>query len=282
MKPLMIAVIGGALAFGAGLQSSRAEFLAAEYFPLGCTGPKYYRVSEQEGGGPWRDALLRAEFHGPVNQIWELRLYIDGNYDKSVDYSSDPEGLWRHRDRFVQLLDQDLYELYEPPLLLLPAQMDEGMIHTASTSKHGQWYNGSDWIQWTGSCERRITVVGVETVTVPAGALEALRIDFVEDSEATSSDGAWSREDHLTGTEWYVNGLGLVRLEQDWADAVSAGGDPQGSSTGHTSVAMIGVPEPSVITLLIAGAICLAGGAWRRSGAMAGGAPARSPALRVR
>ena len=221
--------------------------------------------------------MLRTEFAGQqmINgrPTWELRLYMDNQYHKSLNYDSSAEGIRLHRDRLAQWPDQDLYEVYDPPLLFLPGQMQEGAVYTDSTSNGGQWFNGSEWVDWIGSCNRQMEVVGLETITVPAGTFEALRVNFVQDSDAMSWEESWDRLEHLEGTWWFAEGLGPVKFEQDWFDTDYLGNEVVLSSTGHTSMEMLGdsdpiaVPEPAAFLLGLFGAALMMGFALSRRGA---------------
>jgi len=56
---------------------------------------------------------------------------------------------------------------------------------------------------------RSCTVSGVESVTVPAGTFDAIR---VECSDSTDDPAAYAGT-ITTGTYWYAKGVGLVRQE---------------------------------------------------------------------
>lgn len=68
------------------------------------------------------------------------------------------------------------------------------------------------------------TVVGAETVTVPAGEFEAMRVETAGNVSAVTTVGGVSvppTEFPLNFVSWYVEGVGLVR--QEWTDLMGAG-----------------------------------------------------------
>lgn len=70
------------------------------------------------------------------------------------------------------------------------------------------------------------TVVGPETITVPAGTFEAMRVETTGNVSSVTSVGGVSvppMELPMSFVSWYAEGVGLVR--QDWSDLFGAGGE---------------------------------------------------------
>ncbi len=68
------------------------------------------------------------------------------------------------------------------------------------------------------------TVIGPETITVPAGEFEAMRVETAGNVSAVTTVGGVSvppTEFPLTFVSWYAEGVGLVR--QEWTDLMGAG-----------------------------------------------------------
>jgi hypothetical protein len=73
------------------------------------------------------------------------------------------------------------------------------------------------------------TAVGTETVTVPAGTFEALRVDGTENITMSGVMGMEPVNIGVNSTYWYAEGVGMVRY------AVSSEGtDSGGQLTGYT------------------------------------------------
>jgi hypothetical protein len=70
------------------------------------------------------------------------------------------------------------------------------------------------------------TVVGPETITVPAGTFDALRVETTGNVSSVTSVGGVSvppMELAMSFVSWYAEGIGLVR--QDWSDLFGTGGE---------------------------------------------------------
>jgi hypothetical protein len=81
---------------------------------------------------------------------------------------------------------------------------------------------GAD-VDMTSTTDETLTVVGMETVNVPAGTFEALRVDS---TSVSTFGGMMAGIPSMTtnSTYWYVEGVGIVRYVQRSAD-YSGGGD---------------------------------------------------------
>ena len=95
----------------------------------------------------------------------------------------------------------------------LPATVDPGDTWSQSLTLEGtQTINGTAFPasnQMTSDCK----AIGVESVTVEAGTFDALRVECqtTMDLSLTMGDVPIQNTLNLTGTNWYVEGVGLVK-----------------------------------------------------------------------
>lgn len=74
------------------------------------------------------------------------------------------------------------------------------------------------------------TAVGMETITVPAGTFEALRVDGTENLSMAGFMGSEPVNVTVSATYWYAKGVGVVR----YASSASAGSNSGGELTSYT------------------------------------------------
>jgi hypothetical protein len=156
---------------------------SADYFPLRVGDSWTYRNTE-EGGYTLK--VLSEEPHegGTVRFIVELLsgVKVDKTYSKAKGW------VLFHAQVYPE--HEGLQATYDPPKQLLPNPLVVGQ----------KWeWSGKDPTQLEHRESNR--VVGVETVTVPAGKFRAMKVV----SEITGASA------QLTRTSWYAEGVGLVK-----------------------------------------------------------------------
>ena len=158
--------------------------------------------------------------HGVQATPLEMTSTFPGDVGSSRTYSLDPGGLHQHREDF-DLTSAD-FETYPAPVDLAPAQISVGQTYPFVFNYSGQ--SPADNDTWSGATNGSIQVIGFETINVPAGTFNALRVDF---------DTAWSETGVVGGvgyagngavdeTWWLVNGLGIVRQDTIRTDSYAA------------------------------------------------------------
>jgi DUF3108-like len=157
--------------------------LGADYFPLRVGDSWTYRNTE-EGGYTLK--VLSEEPHegGTVRFVVELLsgVKVDNTYSKANSW------VLFHAETYPE--HEGLQATYDPPKQLLPNPLVVGQ----------KW-------EWTGKDPTQVEhresnrVVGVETVTVPAGKFRAMKVV----SEITGASAP------LIRTSWYADGVGLVK-----------------------------------------------------------------------
>jgi hypothetical protein len=155
----------------------------ADYYPLRVGDSWTYRNTE-EGGFTLK--VLSEEPHegGPARYVVELLsgVKIHNIYSKANGW------VLFHGESYPE--HEGLQATYDPPKQFLPNPPAVGQ----------KW-------EWTGKDPTQVEhhekhrVVGVETVTVPAGKFRAIKVE----SEITGASVP------LTRTSWYADGVGLVK-----------------------------------------------------------------------
>jgi len=160
--------------------------------------------------------------------------------------SNNENGLRTHRV-FVPGFDGG-EEIYAPPLLALEEEFDAGSDFAES---------GSLTLTLTGTgtfpatYQNEVTVTDLESVSVPAGTFDALRVDTVLVIDVDVS--GTSVEISSSGSEWFVSGIGVVK----------ASGEVDGEPF-LTELVATNVPEPSAWMLQTAALLSVAfAGRWR-------------------
>jgi hypothetical protein len=156
---------------------------AADYFPLRVGDSWTYRNTE-EGGYTLK--VLSEEPHegGTVRFVVEMLsgVKVNNTYSKANGW------VLFHGETYPE--HEGLQATYDPPKQLLPNPLVVGQ----------KWeWTGKDPTQMEHHESHR--VVGVETVTVPAGKFRAMKVV----SEITGASAP------LIRTSWYAEGVGLVK-----------------------------------------------------------------------
>ena len=173
----------GQSAFAAKAKSKPQPQSAADYFPLRVGDMWTYRNSEA-GGYTWK--VLSEEPHegGTVRYVVE---FLSGVRINNL-FSKENGWVLFHAESYPE--HEGLQATYDPPKQYLPNPLVVGQ----------KWeWSGKDPTQVERHEANR--VVGVETVTVPAGKFRAMKI-----VTAISNGGT-----PMTRTSWYADGVGLVK-----------------------------------------------------------------------
>jgi hypothetical protein len=173
----------GQPAFAAKPKSKAQTQSAADYFPLRVGDTWTYRNSEA-GGYTWK--VLSEEPHegGTVRYVVE---FLSGVRINNI-FSKENGWVLFHAESYPE--HEGLQATYDPPKQYLPNPLVVGQ----------KW-------EWRGKDPTQVEhhessqVVGVETVTVPAGKFRAMKV-----MTGISSAGA-----PMTRTSWYADGVGLVK-----------------------------------------------------------------------
>jgi len=173
----------GQSAFAAKPKPKPKPQATADYFPLRVGDTWTYRNSEA-GGYTWK--VLSEEPHegGTIRYIVEFLSAVKIN---NV-FSKENGWVLFHAESYPE--HEGLQATYDPPRQYLPNPLTVGQ----------KWeWSGKDPTQ----VERHETsrVVGVETVTVPAGKFRAMKV--VTETRNGSA--------LMTRTSWYADGVGLVK-----------------------------------------------------------------------
>lgn len=97
--------------------------------------------------------------------------------------------------------------------LFLPATATIGQTFASTFSRTTRTaFSGDDFMETTTEIERETTVVGIESVIVPAGTFEALVIEQIERRE-TPIFGSVTMTDIERTRQWLVRDVGLVKVE---------------------------------------------------------------------
>jgi hypothetical protein len=155
----------------------------ADYFPLRVGDSWTYRNTE-EGGYTLKVLSEEPQEGGTVRYVVELlsAVKIHNVYSKANGW------VLFHAESYPE--HEGLQATYDPPKQLLPNPLVPGQ----------KW-------EWTGKDPTQVEhhessrVVGLETITVPAGKFRAMKVV----SEITGASVP------LTRTSWYADGVGLVK-----------------------------------------------------------------------
>lgn len=155
----------------------------ADYFPLRVGDSWTYRNTE-EGGYTWKVLSEEPPEGGPVRYVVEVRsgVIIQNVFSKTDGW------ILFHAESYPE--HEGLKATYEPPKQYLPNPLVAGQ----------KW-------EWTGKDPTQVEhhessrVVGFENITVPAGKFRAMKVVSEVSSGATP----------LTRTNWYADGVGLVK-----------------------------------------------------------------------
>ena len=157
----------------------------ADYFPLRVGDTWTYRNTES-GGYTWK--VLNEEPHAGEAVRYVVELFSGVKILKT--FSKANGWVLFHGDNYME--HEGLQATYDPPKQYLPNPLVVGQ----------KW-------EWSGQDPTQVEhreasrVVGVETVTVPAGKFRAMKV-----ISEVSNGGPL-----MTKTSWYADGVGLVKTE---------------------------------------------------------------------
>ncbi len=96
------------------------------------------------------------------------------------------------------------YEIYTEPITNAPVEMSIGQTHQDFAEYIGYWNDIQDW---TGNETTTLTLLGVETITVPAGTFEALKFTYT--NYWFDDEGGWYGTD--SAVNWLAEGIGIIK-----------------------------------------------------------------------
>ncbi|MCC5839729.1 MAG: hypothetical protein JJT96_06345 [Opitutales bacterium] len=97
--------------------------------------------------------------------------------------------------------------------LFLPASATVGQTFTSTFNRTTRTaFSGDDFMETTTEIKREITVIGIESVTVPAGTFEALVIEQLERQE-TPLFGSITMTNVERTRQWLAEDVGFVKVE---------------------------------------------------------------------
>lgn len=170
-------------------------------------------TTESSGGGSFEGDAVEVLENSYLNDVTrEFRFYVSATGD----------GVFYHGNDYA--LGQDTGKtVYDPPRLQLPDQLGIGESETG-TSQQEVYANGQ--LTGDGGAETAIvdtvTLVGTESVTVPAGTFDAVKVST--SSRVTvyiavnGGFGIVVSDTTTTRDAWYARGIGLVRAYEPDAD----------------------------------------------------------------
>jgi len=184
-----------------------AEFLAVDYAPIPPGATWIFQINGST-------TLIRTVLPEPVVvrgvPTWVLDD-VDGlDFTGSQYVTNDAAGARVHKGFWPDPSGPDLTAVYDPPMIYLGAQVAAGEVINSSgdVALTFEGY-GTFTFDYTASTH----VIGVETVVVPAGTFEALRIDTSFTYSGTIY-GEFISETTLE-TDWLAFGIGTVKAIVD-------------------------------------------------------------------
>ncbi|MFO1319518.1 MAG: PEP-CTERM sorting domain-containing protein [Burkholderiales bacterium] len=212
------------------------------------------------GSGPYRAVIRFSAIHEPILDHQATLKSTNGWY-----LTETPQGYFRVSEG--NPADHAEYRyLIDPEPFLLKAPLDVGQSVSFSGLRRGQWkVPGGGYEAWSGSWNLTLTNLGHEVVTTPLGTFDAARLGSASvvtvDSRALFPT-ARSEQD-WTETQWFVDGLGIVKIQGSGTDASDYDGNGTVDAWRFETLTMVAVPvpEPGVVAML-AGGLGLIG--WRR------------------
>jgi hypothetical protein len=183
----VIAVLIFFLAGAAPAKQPKQTKTAVDYFPLQVGYSWSYRNTE-EGGYTLKVLSEDPHAAGPARYVVELLAGVK----ILKTYSKAPGWVLYHGESYPE--HEGLQVTYDPPQQFMPNPLTAGQ----------KWrWSGKDSTQMEYRESSR--VAGTETVKVAAGTFRALKVV----TEITSGSAAKTR------TDWYANGVGLVKSATD-------------------------------------------------------------------
>lgn len=192
----------------------------------------------------------RATLYG--SNDWYLTERTDGYYRVSLGNPND-NGKYRY--------------FLDPEPFLLKTPLDVGQSMSFSGLRRGQWgVPGGGYEAWSGTWSLKLTNVGHEFLTTPLGTFDAAKllsesVVTVDSRDLFPLDS--SRHD-WTEYQWFVDGLGIVKIEGSGTDASDFDGDGTVDHWRFEALTMVAVPEPDVTGMLAGGMLLVSLAVARR------------------
>jgi hypothetical protein len=181
------------------------------YHPFGPTVQREYQlISEDVGNFSYRESFLDFSGDSFTRQIDDLEggsLQVRINCAADGTLSIAPAGVTFDGEA-IPMMSEALLELYLPPA----AEWQPGKRWTYQIER------GPGLPIGLGTATLSNEIIGPETVTVPAGTFDALRVETLVDQQMTLDlPGAGRQVIDLShrATSWYAKGIGMVRSVSD-------------------------------------------------------------------
>lgn len=256
LKPLLLAS-AAFIALGAG-QAQAETVDIADYFTGTVIGKTIDYTGTLRLGGPSEaltplDATINPDsnltIHGVVTTRSARTSSLGFDPGSANFFSLTPSGLSLHREE--DALTYVSTTLYDAPVVILPSMITTGQSYAFSGGYSGTTPSESD--AWTGTLSGTATVVGFESINVPAGTFSALRVDIDTDwsESGTSLEGAYSGTGDTDQTWWLAKGIGLVKQSSVATDSYF-----EPDSYFELNIEAV-TPEPSSLAIIALGGLTI-------------------------
>lgn len=190
-------------------------------------------------------------------QVFDHHATLRGSNGTNTFYAFETsEGIFQISDG--DPLAGGWYEYYtDPAPFSTRALQDVGQTLHYSGQWRGQWeVPGGGYQAWNGHWESAITNLGVETITLPQGAFDAVKFQEIEHYDK-SPDGVHVNRTTVTSHTWILEGTAVLKRTEDWYDESDFDGDDIVDAWSREHLVMVAVPEPGTWGLLVAGGVVL-------------------------
>ncbi len=217
------------------LSRDAAGLCYSRYYPAVSGASHTYQVT---GTHSWTQPHTIAD----VTEEGFTEEVVQKNATRSYEWECTPEGLINTYGGIMITGTDIVTTSSEGEGVTIPASISIGDTWTQTRSLISSDGKGQGELHWSVTFNR--TAAAIETITVPAGTFEAIRVDYDLEMDASleTHDGHSLPlyVDYSSGSEWYVKDVGLVKktvgVELDKMDT------PDGPSVA-ISLAFSGVYE---------------------------------------
>jgi hypothetical protein len=191
----------------------------------GCNHPYYPAVPNAtrvyKSSGTSKGEYMITETTSEVRADGFTVLTDYGTNVKSIEWSCDSEGLRVYSTGNEKMqglaVDSDQFKLdvtiKNPSGVTLPVEIEAGDSWAQSFDFESTGTVGGNTTTGTGRSTTTYEALGLESITIPAGTFEAMKIESEtkEDIQATFNGLAANSSNEYQTVFWFVEGIGLVK-----------------------------------------------------------------------
>jgi hypothetical protein len=215
-----------------------------------------------ETTGSWFDSTGDFGSYGPSREVLRFSAVDELILDhRATLMGSDGSYLMEMANGYYRVSegnpnDNAEYKYYiDPEPFFLKDPLEVGQSVSFNGLRRGQWDAPDGYEAWSGTWSMQFTNLGHEVITTPLGTFEAAKLlsESVDTVDTRDQFPAGTSLHYWTEHQWFVDGLGLVKVQGEGVDMSDYDGDRIVDWWLFEELTWVAVPVPEPGSLALLG-----------------------------